>query len=239
MRAAISVLVLSHDQMFADALGAVLTAEADFRLIPGAMEADLDAALARADVVLLDVAHDRAAAMQAVAAIRRRWESARVLIVRLAGEDERALDFIQAGAVGYVRQDVSPAELVAAIQALHAGEVCCPPRLAAAALARLAALGGDTRADEPVACPGLSDREAEVLRLLADGLSNKEIGRALKIRLPTVKNHVHHVLAKLGVSRRRDAARRAYEIGLLSETDGPWTSRGPRLGARRGTTSDG
>lgn len=212
MRAAISVMVLSSDRILADALSLVLAGEANLRIIaPEARGAEVD-------VILIDAAVDRAAALTATALMREICEDAGLLVLGLSREDEGVLDFIQAGATGYILQDTHLTALIAAIHALSADETLCSPRMASAALARLAAL---SREATPAAEPGgtaLTGREREILLLIDQGLGNKEIARTLAITVPTVKNHVHHILEKLNVNGRREAVRLAYEIGLLRES---------------------
>jgi DNA-binding NarL/FixJ family response regulator len=227
MPAAITIMILSSDRIFADALHLVLSGEEELRVVAPAVlgnGADTEAALSQVDVILIDATPDRAAALAATTFMRERCTSAELLVLGLGCEDEGVLDFVQAGATGYVLQDASPATLVAAVRALHADQTFCSPRIAAAALVRIAALSSTSRPAAEPACGALTERERETLRLMEQGLSNKEIGRALDITVQTVKNHVHHILEKLGVHRRRDAVRLAYEIGLLREPASPWTS---------------
>jgi len=227
MRAAISIMVLSSDRIFADALRLVLSGEVDLRVVAPQVlgdGADAETMLAEVDVILIDATADRGAALAATAFMRERCESADLLVLGLGREDESLLDFVQAGATGYVLQDASPAKLIEAIRGLHADQTFCSPRIVAAALARITALSSAPKQAAAPAHPTLTDREREILTLMEKGLGNKEIGHALDITVQTVKNHVHHVLEKLSVHRRREAVRLAYEIGLLREPASPWTS---------------
>ena len=174
------------------------------------------------DVVLIDSSH-RDEALAAAWRVGEELPGAKLLILGIEQEDEGVLDFVEAGAHGYLLKGASAADLAAAIHDVHAGRTRCSPRIAAAVLARIGRLGELDRADraerQPAAGPheALTGRELDILRLLADGLSNKEIALRLSISLSTVKNHVHNLLVKLAVRRRREAIRFAYEQGLLPD----------------------
>src|SRR6476661_6406616 len=126
-------------------------------------------------------------------------------------EDERVLPAIQAGAAGYLLKNVAPAELARAIRAAHAGEAIIDPT-AAARLVHAIADDARPRVQEP---ERLTRRERDVLELIARGQSNKRIALELGISEKTVKTHVGHLLAKLGVSDRTQAALMAVEEGLV------------------------
>jgi DNA-binding NarL/FixJ family response regulator len=213
MRPAIRVSVLSEDRMLREVLEAALALREDLEVV----------AVSRAgneavDVGLIDAGGDRSAALALTWEARERWPAARLIVVGLESEDESVVDFIEAGAGGYVLKGSSREELVAAIRAAQQGLAACSPRITRSVLARISAL---SKRVEPA--PSLAEiepltlREQEILVLLAAGLGNKEVGRRLHITVQTVKNHVHRVLEKLRVHRRRDAVRLAYDLGLLVE----------------------
>jgi NarL family two-component system response regulator LiaR len=153
----------------------------------------------RPDVVLMDLVMPEMDGVQAMRALRTRAPHARVIVLTSFLEDERLLPAIRAGAAGYLLKNVAPAELARAVRAAAAGEALIDPVVAA----RLVdALSDD---DEPEA-PPLTGREQEVLDLIARGYANKRIARELGIAEKTVKTHVGHVLAKLGVADRTQAA---------------------------------
>lgn len=110
----------------------------------------------------------------------------------------------EAGIAGFVTSDASVGDLVAAIESASRGEVLCSPSVVAALMRRLASLARSRAEADPVA--PLTTREREILQLIDQGLSNKQIAQRLHIEPPTVKNHVHHILTKLGVHRRAEAA---------------------------------
>jgi DNA-binding NarL/FixJ family response regulator len=212
----ISVMILGGDRVFAEALETVLAAEEGLRLAaPG--EGDDSPS-----IVLIDASFDPAAALSLTWSARERFPEAQVMILGLKSEDESVLEFIEAGAAAYLLQSASPAQLIEALRFLRDGQVHSSPRIAAAVVERIAALEKDRKVSPvPQDCEPLTARELEILALMARGLRNKEIAHSLHITVQTVKNHVHNVLEKLRVHRRRDAARLGYELGLLPEPQEP------------------
>ena len=153
----------------------------------------------RPDVVLMDLVMPRLDGVEAMRRLRARVPQARVIVLTSFLDDDRLLPAIRAGAAGYLLKNVAPAELARAVRAAAAGEALIDPVVAA----RLVdALSDD---DEPEA-PPLTGREQEVLDLIARGYANKRIALELGIAEKTVKTHVGHVLAKLGVADRTQAA---------------------------------
>jgi len=174
----------------------------------------------RPDVLLLDMRMPEGDGRFVVGELARRGALPPTLILTTFDDDEAAIDVIRAGARGFLLKDVTLERLVAAVRALAAGETLIQPALTARAEQRLTAAAAArapegngaaaATADEPI-----SPREREVLRLLAAGYSNREIGRALFIAEGTVKNHVSSILTKLCVRDRTRAVLKAAERGLL------------------------
>jgi NarL family two-component system response regulator LiaR len=163
----------------------------------------------RPDVVLMDLVMPRLDGVGAMRRLRRRLPATRVIVLTSFADDERLLPAIRAGAAGYLLKDAEPRELARAVRAAHAGEALLDPAVAARVVQELAApTDGDVAAR-------LTRREREVLELVARGLSNKRIARELGIAEKTVKTHVGHLLAKLGVTDRTQAAVRAVRAGLV------------------------
>jgi len=209
----ISVMILGGDRLSVQALESILAAEEGFRLWTAPDEGQ-----AFPSIVLVDAALDPRAALSQTWSARERFPEAQVMVLGLENEDESVLEFIEAGAVSYLLKGATPARLVAALRFLRDGQVHSTPRIAAAVLERIAALEKDRGVIPlPASSEPLTARELETLTLMARGLRNKEIARALHITVQTVKNHVHSILSKLQVHRRRDAVRLAYELGLLRE----------------------
>jgi DNA-binding NarL/FixJ family response regulator len=129
---------------------------------------------------------------------------ARVVMLGVTDDDPEVLPLAEAGVAGYVTTEASGDDIVLAVESVTRGETPCSPRLATTLLRRVATLAQERRAPGPLA--SLTARERQIVDLLGDGLSNKEIARGLQIEVTTVKNHVHHILEKLQVTRRSDAA---------------------------------
>jgi two-component system nitrate/nitrite response regulator NarL len=152
------------------------------------------------DVILLDTAPPDADIR--IRALLAALPDTRVLALTVPNRESEILAVAEAGIAGFVTSDASVAELVAAIESVARGEALCPPSVVAALMRRLASLARSwADPTEP-----LTIREREILELIDEGLSNKQIAQRLRIELPTVKNHVHHILGKLGVQRRTEAA---------------------------------
>lgn len=162
----------------------------------------------RPDVVLMDLLMPVMDGVAATAAIRREVPDTEVLALTSVLEDEKVVDAVRAGAIGYLLKDTEDDALCRSIKAAAAGQVQLAPE-AAVRLMR------DVRATEEP--EGLTDRETDVLRLLAAGKANKEIARKLGIGERTVKSHVSSILAKLGVQSRTQAALYATRAGLVSK----------------------
>jgi DNA-binding NarL/FixJ family response regulator len=170
----------------------------------------------RPDVVLMDLRMPVLDGMGAARRLRVEHPDVRVLALTTFDDDEDVFAALRAGAVGYLLKDVSGDRLVEALLAAARGESVLQPSVAAKVVARFAQLPQEdpTPRPQPLVVP-LSDRELEVLRLLADGSSNREIAAALFLAEGTVKNHVTNVLAKLGARDRTQAALRARALQLI------------------------
>jgi NarL family two-component system response regulator LiaR len=171
-------------------------------------EAVRQAEALRPDVVLMDLVMPRLDGVGAMRELRRRLPATRVIVLTSFAEDERLLPAIQAGAAGYLLKNVAPAELARAVRAAHAGDALLDPHVAARLVEALAQPAGEEPPER------LTAREQEVLGLIARGFSNKRIALELGIAEKTVKTHVGHVLAKLGVADRTQAALHAVRMGL-------------------------
>ena len=170
-----------------------------------------------ADVVMVDASLGHREVCDTIREIKENFPELNVLYLGDDHSDE-ILDVIEAGASGYVSREASLAEMLGTIEAVSQGQTPCSPRVAASVVARIEELVSQRpRVPKPVRQVQLTPRESEVLRLVAAGLRNKEIALRLEIKLPTVKNHVHKILDKFQVKKRREAIRLAFESGLLED----------------------
>ncbi|MGW5744819.1 response regulator [Amycolatopsis sp. NPDC003861] len=214
----VRVLLVDDQALFREALATLLATHEGIAVVGEAGNGDealRSAAALTPDVVLMDL---RMPVLDGVAATRRlrvEQPGTRVIALTTFDDDEDVFAALRAGAVGYLLKDVSSARLVEAVLAAARGESVLQPSVAAKVVARFAQLpDAPEPRPQPLVVP-LSSRELDVLRLLADGRSNREIATTLFLAEGTVKNHVTNVLGKLGARDRTQAALRARDLGLL------------------------
>ncbi|XVX19286.1 response regulator [Actinomycetota bacterium] len=168
------------------------------------------------DVVLMDVKMPRLSGIEACREIKRQVPSARILMLTMSEQGQDLFEAVKAGASGYLLKDVPPDEVAAGIRALHQGQSLISPSMAAKLLTEFTHLSkASEQLPAPAAAPHLTDREIEVLRLVARGLGNREIAAELHISDNTVKNHVRNILEKLQLHSRMAAALYAVRENLL------------------------
>jgi DNA-binding NarL/FixJ family response regulator len=214
----VRVLLVDDQALFREALATLLEVRPEIEVVgeaaDGAEALDRVAGL-RPDVVLMDLHMPVLDGIAATRRLRVERPEVRVLALTTFDDDEDVFAALRAGAVGYLLKDVSGDRLVEALLAAARGESVLQPSVAARVVARFAELPDDAPPrPQPLVVP-LSDRELEVLRLLADGGSNREIAAAMFLAEGTVKNHVTNVLAKLGARDRTQAALRGRALGLV------------------------
>ena len=217
----VRLLILGEVGLYREALAGSLGRDPRFEVV--AVAAGVEEALellgqVDAEILLLDT---RIMSEGTVAVRELAVAAPQVKLIALAVpeiEDE-VIALAEAGASAYVTPDGSIEELASVVQCVERGEVLCSPGMVAGLFRRVAALAGEGGLDPTE--EKLTERELDVLRLIEEGLSNKEIAATLSIELPTVKNHVHRILEKLHVHRRSEAAARArrQRLGRLSEVE--------------------
>jgi DNA-binding NarL/FixJ family response regulator len=206
----IRVLIVDDHQVVRRGLRTFLEIQDDIEVVGEAADGDQGVARAeelRPDIVLMDVKMPGTDGIEALRQLRQLDNPARVLVVTSFTEQRTVVPALRAGAAGYVYKDVDPDALAGAIRSIHAGHVLLQPEVAGALLAADAG-GGAGRGST------LTDREREVLELITDGRSNREIARALVLSEKTVKTHVSNILMKLDLADRTQAALWAVRHGL-------------------------
>ncbi len=212
----IRVLIVDDHAMVREGLRAFLELQDDLEVLGEAADGEQAIETAqklRPDVILMDLVMPKLDGIAAMRSLHDLLPDARVIVLTSFLDEERLLPAIQAGAAGYLLKNAEPAELARAIRAAHAGEAIIDPTAAA----RLVHAIADGPLPSASNSERLTRREQEVLELIARGQSNKRIAFALGISEKTVKTHVGHVLAKLGVTDRTQAALLAVREGLVGD----------------------
>ena len=213
----IRILLVDDQNMFRAGMRLLLSSQPDFEIIGEAVDGEDAIAKVNAlkpQVVLMDL---RMPVLDGAAATRRlkaTHPQVRVLVLTTFDEDAAIFDGLRAGAIGYLLKDAPTDKLYEAIRAAARGESFLQPSVAARVVAEFARLSEQSPTAAGLVEP-LSPREIEILRLLANGSTNREIANELVLAEGTVKNHVTNILTKLDVSDRTRAAIKARELGLL------------------------
>ena len=214
----IRILLVDDQRLMREGLRILLELEPDLEIAGEATNGQeaLDTyAEIEPDVVLMDVRMPGMDGVEATWRLRERWPSALVIILTTFDDDEYVFEGLRAGARGYLLKDVSGHDLADAVRTVAAGGALIEPSVARRVVAEFARMAPPARQpDEGLAEP-LSEREREILRLMAQGLTNREIAGRLSLAQGTVKNYVTTILQKLGARDRTQAALRARELGML------------------------
>ena len=217
----IRVLVADDQSMVRAGFRMLLSGEEDIEVVAEArngLEAVEKAARFDPTVVLMDIRMPELDGLEATRRILAADEQARILILTTFDLDEYVYESLRAGASGFVLKDDPPEQLLAAIRTVAAGEALLSPAVTRRVIERF------TRIPDPAPPPGLeelTERELDVFRLVARGLSNAEIGQELYISETTVKTHITHVLQKLGLRDRVQAVVLAYRSGIADSEPAP------------------
>jgi NarL family two-component system response regulator LiaR len=212
----IRVLIADDHRMVREGLKAFLAPQDEIEIVGEAKdgaEALLLAQNLRPDVILLDLVMPRMDGIQATKAIKEATPLTQILIITSFAEDEKVMAALKAGATGYLLKDSSPDELKNAILDVFAGESSLSPRIARLLVHEFyqpAAAGQDISGIQ-----NLTSREMEILKMIAAGLSNQEIAEKLILSVWTVRTHVTHILGKLGLENRTQAALLALKEGMV------------------------
>lgn len=217
----VTVLVVDDQRLVREGIASLLDIQEGVSVIGQAQdgrEAIEKAKTLRPDVILMDVRMPVMDGITATAAVRRQVGECRVLMLTTFDDDEYIVKSLHAGAVGYLLKDIPAGQLAQAVQLAHAGIYQLEPSVAGKLVGMLGSpqqkIQSDTAATQAIE-HDLTDRELQVLRLIATGATNREIADTLVVSEGTVKNHVSSILSRLGLRDRTQAALFAYEHGLI------------------------
>ena len=218
----IRVLVADDHALFRRGLEMVLESEADIEVVAEASNGReaLDLAVEHVpDLVLMDVRMPSSGGIDggidATQAIKDEVPNAKILMLTISDEEEDLYDAIKAGASGYLLKEISIEEVADAIRQVHKGQSLISPSMASKLLTEFASMAKKDEEKQQMPAPKLTDREMEVLQLVAQGLNNRDIAKELFISENTVKNHVRNILEKLHLHSRMEAVVYAVREKLL------------------------
>jgi DNA-binding NarL/FixJ family response regulator len=217
-----NIIVLTPVRLLGEGLASCFSSRPQFTAVAVVHDlANLRSALAATEthVVLIDVT--QSLELIDVRAIAVQWPDIPLVALGLIEERQEVIKCGRAGFAGYVSRDATIDGLCRALSDIVEGRVACPPEISGGLLRALFRKG--SQSEEMLSDPALTRREREVLELIGRGLSNKEIGKTLCVSVATVKHHVHHLLEKLGLTRRAEAMRRVQ--------DAPWLGRIAAMGS--------
>ncbi|MFI1764435.1 response regulator [Streptomyces sp. NPDC020800] len=214
----IRVLIADDQQMVRQGFTVLLNTQPDIEVVGQAVDGREAIARAREltpDVVLMDIRMPDVGGIEATGRITTDHPDIRVLVLTTFDLDEYVYEALRAGASGFLLKDASAAQLAEAVRIVAAGDALLAPGITRRLIAEFSRLGGTPRAPLKQRVGDLTERETEVLALIAQGLSNAEIAERLFVAEQTVKTHVGRILVKLGLRDRTQAAVFAYESGLV------------------------
>jgi len=218
MAETISVLIADDHALVRHGIRDFLELQADLSVVGEADSGEAAVRLARElvpDVVLIDLVMPGMGGVEATRQVKQISPHSQIIVLTSYHEDEYIFPALRAGALSYILKDIGPEELAETVRRAAHGESVLHPRVAARVVQEVRG----ARSDPPNLFTDLSDRELEVLRLIADGLANAEIARRLVISEKTVKGHVSNILSKLHILDRTQAAVFAWQQGLVTRHD--------------------
>lgn len=210
------ILIADDHAIVRDGVRALLAQAGDMEVVgeaPGGYEAiELSTSL-EPDLILMDIAMPGLGGLEATVEIRKRLPRAKIIVLSQYGDPEYVRRFLKAGVSGYVLKKAAGADLVAAIRAVMRGGLVLDPEIARDAV--VGETGATAGADAPDAYDTLTDREKQVLKLVAEGRSNKEVAELLGVSVKTAMSHREHVMLKLGLHNRTELIRFALRNGVI------------------------
>jgi two-component system NarL family response regulator len=214
----IKVLIADDHRVVREGLAAILRTKENIEIVGEAQDGQEAVEKARTlvpDVILIDVSMPRMGGVEATRIIKRELPHIGIVALTMYEEQQYIFDLVRAGATGYLLKDTDSAQIVAAIRAIYRGESLIHPSVASKILAEFSLLAQRKGKKPSWVEHDLTDREITVLRLVADGKTNKEIANSLDLSEKTVKNHVRNIFHKLQVYDRTQAAILAIRKGLI------------------------
>ena len=214
----VRILIVDDQELFREGLHTLLSVQPDLQVVGEARNGEEALRLAgelNPDVVLMDLHMPVLNGAAATRHLKSTRPEIKVIVLTTFDDDEDVFEGLRAGAIGYLLKDVASEKLVEAIRAVARGAAFLQPSITGKVLAEFARLSPSLPPQAQPLVEPLSERELDILRLLSQGASNKEIADDLVITVGTVKNHVTSILAKLGVRDRTQAALKAKELGIM------------------------
>jgi DNA-binding NarL/FixJ family response regulator len=215
----IKILIVDDQALFREGLKTLLAVQSDFEVVGEASNGEEALRLAitlRPGVILMDLRMPVLDGVRTTERLHDVLPEARVIMLTTFDDDDLVFDGLRAGAIGYLLKDVSSEKLFEAVRAAAKGEYFLLPSITAKVIAEFSRLPRAVNHKQVELAEPLSPREMEILRLVATGVSNKEIADRLVISEGTVKNHLSSILSKLSVRDRLQAVIKARELGILS-----------------------
>jgi DNA-binding NarL/FixJ family response regulator len=231
----IRVLIVDDHALFRRGLIQVLLGEEGIEVVGEGEDGDdalVKAAEVAPDVVLMDVRMPRVSGIEATRRLSEQLPSTRILMLTVSDEEDDLYEAIKAGAAGYLLKEISIEEVADAVRAVMQGQTLISPSMASKLIVEFNNLARRAEEQRQIPAPRLTERELEVLKLVAHGLTNRDIAEALFISENTVKNHVRNILEKLHLHSRMEAVVYAVREKILDLDDQPPPYRRP--GGREG-----
>jgi len=214
----IRVLLADDHALFREGLAGILSAQPDFEVVGEAsdgLEALVKAQELVPDLILMDVGMPGCDGLEATKRIKQDLPAVTIVMLTVRDEEEKLFEAIKSGAQGYLLKSIRSREMLALLRGAVRGQAAITPALAGRMLEEFRRLSRQAPWEAGAEVSGLTGREQEVLSLVAEGATDKEIAETLSVSLHTAKSHMRNILAKLHVSSRREAARYARDKGLV------------------------
>jgi len=220
MTTPVRILLADDHELFREGLAGLINAQPDLEVVGKSgdgLEALTQVRDLKPDLIIMDISMPVCDGLEATRLILESFPKARILMLTVHEEDEKLFEAVKAGACGYLLKSIHSEEFLNAVRSTLKGEAPLPSKLAARLLEEFARLAQQpTLSDQITRSNVLTPREQQVLALIADGLSDKEVAHQLTVSLHTVKSHVRNILGKLKASNRHHAARIAEEKGWIN-----------------------